>query len=132
MAMFFLCAPWEGVRLVSANSGSEAQVDQLNQPQSSGTAQFNLRNLGLDSTLVLLNGRQMPGASLNGFSASNSRSFDFANLASEAVAGVEVYKTGRAAIPSGGIGATFGPDMSMWSVSDSAVAATQPSTWKSS
>ena len=26
------------VRLVTANSGSEAQVDQLNQPQSSGTA----------------------------------------------------------------------------------------------
>ena len=40
------------VRLVTANSGSEAQVDQLNQPQSSGTAQFNLRNLGLGSTLV--------------------------------------------------------------------------------
>src|SRR5690606_13820169 len=27
--------------LVTANSGSEYQVDQLNQPQSSGTAQFN-------------------------------------------------------------------------------------------
>ena len=48
------------VRLVTANSGSEAQVDQLNQPQSSGTAQFNLRNLGLGSTLVLLNGRRLP------------------------------------------------------------------------
>ena len=33
--------------LFTANSGSEAQIDQLNQPQSSGTAQFNLRNLGL-------------------------------------------------------------------------------------
>lgn len=46
------------VRLVTANSGSEAQVDQLNQPQSSGTAQFNLRNLGLGSTLVLVDGQR--------------------------------------------------------------------------
>lgn len=44
------------LQLVAANSGSEAQVDQLNQPQSSGTAQFNLRNLGLGSTLVLVDG----------------------------------------------------------------------------
>ncbi|MCV0413989.1 MAG: TonB-dependent receptor [Brevundimonas sp.] len=46
------------VRLLTANSGSEAQVDQLNQPQSSGTAQFNLRNLGLGSTLVLVDGQR--------------------------------------------------------------------------
>ncbi|KDP94972.1 TonB-dependent receptor [Brevundimonas sp. EAKA] len=46
------------VRLITANSGSEAQVDQLNQPQSSGTAQFNLRNLGLGSTLVLVDGQR--------------------------------------------------------------------------
>jgi len=45
-------------RLVTANSGSEAQVDQLNQPQSSATAQFNLRNLGLGSTLVLVDGQR--------------------------------------------------------------------------
>lgn len=42
--------------LLTANSGSEAQIDQMNQPQSSGTAQFNLRNLGLGSTLVLVDG----------------------------------------------------------------------------
>ena len=41
---------------ITANSGSEARVDQLNQPQTSGTAQFNLRNLGLGSTLVLVDG----------------------------------------------------------------------------
>ena len=44
--------------LFTANSGSEAQIDQLNQPQSSGTAQFNLRNLGLGSTLVLVDGQR--------------------------------------------------------------------------
>ena len=66
-----------------------------------------VRGVGPDFNLVLLNGRQMPGALLNGFSVSNSRSFDFANLASEAVSGVEVYKTGRAENPTGGIGATI-------------------------
>ncbi|WP_122468952.1 TonB-dependent receptor plug domain-containing protein [Brevundimonas lutea] len=42
--------------LSTANSGSEFQIDQLNQPQSSGTAQFNFRNLGLGSSLVLVDG----------------------------------------------------------------------------
>lgn len=46
------------VSLTPANSGSEWQVDQLNAPQSSGTAQFSLRNLGLGSTLVLIDGRR--------------------------------------------------------------------------
>ncbi|MCP1468603.1 iron complex outermembrane receptor protein [Sphingobium sp. OAS761] len=48
----------ELVRAVSANAGSESQVDSLNQTLTAGTAQFNLRNLGLGSTLVLLNGRR--------------------------------------------------------------------------
>ena len=66
-----------------------------------------VRGIGPDHNLVLLNGRQMPGALLNGFSVSNSRAFDFANLASEAVSAVEVYKTGLASNPTGGIGATI-------------------------
>ena len=66
-----------------------------------------VRGVGPDFNLVMLNGRQMPGSSLQDTGASNSRSFDFANLASEAVAGVEVYKTGRAAAPTGGIGASI-------------------------
>ncbi|WP_196221771.1 TonB-dependent receptor [Sphingobium sp. CAP-1] len=48
----------ELVRAVSANAGSESQVDSLNQTLTAGTAQFNLRDLGLGSTLVLLNGRR--------------------------------------------------------------------------
>jgi TonB-dependent receptor len=36
-----------------------------------------------------------------------SRSFDFGDLASEGVAGVQVYKTARADVPSGGIGSTI-------------------------
>ncbi|MCC2616594.1 TonB-dependent receptor [Aestuariibacter halophilus] len=66
-----------------------------------------VRGFGPDFNLVTLNGRQMPGASIEATSASSSRSFDFANLASEGVAGVEVYKTSRAAQPTGGIGSTI-------------------------
>jgi TonB-dependent receptor len=66
-----------------------------------------VRGVGPDFNLVLLNGRQMPVSSIQDTSASNSRAFDFANLASEAVAGIEVYKTSRASTPTGGIGATI-------------------------
>ncbi|WP_371819580.1 TonB-dependent receptor [Erythrobacter sp. 3-20A1M] len=67
-----------------------------------------VRGFGPEYNLVLLNGRQMPTSTLgDGASAPSTRSFDFANLASEGVAGVEVYKTGRASVPSGGIGSTI-------------------------
>ena len=68
-----------------------------------------VRGLGPDYNLVLLNGRQMPASNLGpgGGGTSNSRSFDFANLAAEAISAVEVYKTGRADNPTGGIGATI-------------------------
>jgi TonB-dependent receptor len=66
-----------------------------------------VRGVGPDFNLVLLNGRQMPGASIQDTGASNSRAFDFANLASEAISAIEVYKTSRAATPTGGIGATI-------------------------
>ena len=60
-----------------------------------------VRGFGPEYNLVTVNGRQMP--THNG----TSRSFDFADLASEGVAGVQVYKTGRADVPSGGIGSTI-------------------------
>lgn len=66
-----------------------------------------VRGVGPDFNLVLLNGRQMPASTIADTSASNSRAFDFANLASESIAAVEVYKTGRADTPTGGIGATI-------------------------
>ncbi|MFL6620559.1 MAG: TonB-dependent receptor plug domain-containing protein, partial [Povalibacter sp.] len=69
------------------------------------------RGFGPQFNLVTLNGRQMPGA--EGFGGGNaivgegsgSRSFNFAQLAAESISGVEVYKTGRADIATGGIGA---------------------------
>ncbi|WP_422056646.1 TonB-dependent receptor [Sphingomonas sp.] len=67
-----------------------------------------VRGFGPEYNLVTLNGRQMPTSTLgDGASAPASRSFDFANLASEGISGVEVYKTGRAAVASGGIGSTI-------------------------
>jgi len=65
--------------------------------------------------LVTLNGRQMPTANVVAvggdqnvdFARGTSRSFDFSNLAAEGVSRLEVYKTGRANIPTGGLGATI-------------------------
>ena len=63
-----------------------------------------VRGFGADFNLVTFNGRQMPTSTLgDGASPPSSRSFDFGNLASEAISAVEVYKTSRAIIPTGGI-----------------------------
>lgn len=66
-----------------------------------------VRGLGPDFNLVTLNGRQLPGATIDATSASGSRSFDFGNIASESVSAIEVYKTTRADISPGGMGATI-------------------------
>lgn len=67
-----------------------------------------VRGFGPQFNLVLLNGRQMPSSGVgNAFGNGLTRSFDFANLASESVSAVEVYKTGQADVPTGGIGATL-------------------------
>jgi TonB-dependent receptor len=77
-------------------------------------AQVTARGFGPQFNLVTLNGRQMPSADafgagdpVTGGLGAQGRSFNFANLASEAVSAVEVYKTARADIASGGIGATI-------------------------
>jgi TonB-dependent receptor len=62
-------------------------------------ARITVRGLGPDFNLVTLNGRQMPTTSGLG------RSFDFGNLASEGISAVEVFKSGRADVPTGGMGA---------------------------
>ncbi|MBS7668958.1 TonB-dependent receptor [Croceicoccus sp. 1NDH52] len=67
-----------------------------------------VRGFGPEFNLVLLNGRQMPASGLGSCcEAPASRSFDFANLASEGIAAVEVYKSGRATLPTGGIGSVI-------------------------
>ena len=64
-------------------------------------AKVTVRGFGSDFNLVLLNGRQMPTSDGLG------RSFDFGNLAAEGIAAVEVYKSGQANVPTGGIGSTI-------------------------
>ena len=77
--------------------------------RSNGEGSFvTVRGFGPEFNLVTLNGRQMPTSILgDGGSAPSSRAFDFANLASEGIAGVDVYKSGRATVDSGGIGSTI-------------------------
>ena len=86
-------------------------IDRVNGEGSTVT----VRGFGAQYNLVTLNGRQLAtsnivavGGDQGGDGAGGfGRSFDFANLASEGVKTLEVYKTGRGAIPSGGIGATI-------------------------
>ena len=96
-----ITSPAELVTTLPGNSGSEAGVDQLNQPLTAGTAQFNLRNLGLGSTLVLVNNRRQTLAAV----ASNDGS-TFVDINSLvpliAIQRIEVVKDGA--------GATYGSD----------------------
>jgi|GEM_PF-116509 len=86
----------ELVNILPANAGSEAQIDQLNQPLTSGTAQFNLRDLGLGSTLVLVNSRRQ---TLSAVAATDGSTFTDINslVPLIAIERVEVVKDGAAA-----------------------------------
>ena len=77
--------------------------------RSNGEGSFvTVRGFGPEYNLVLLNGREMPTSTLgDGGGPPSSRAFDFANLASEGIAAVEVYKSGRVTLPTGGIGSTI-------------------------
>lgn len=86
-------------------------IDRVNGEGS----QVTVRGFGGGFNMVTLNGRQMPAANVQSVTGIGddsgaqgaSRSFDFSNLASEGVSGIQVYKTGNAVAPSGGIGATI-------------------------
>lgn len=70
-------------------------------------AKITSRGFGPAYNLVTFNGRQVASASIGeGFDVDSTRSFDMSNIASESVTGVQVYKTGKASVPTGGIGAT--------------------------
>lgn len=62
-------------------------------------SQITVRGFGPEFNLITLNNRQMPGTGY-------TRSYNLENLSSEGVSALEVYKTGRADLPSGGLGAT--------------------------
>jgi TonB-dependent receptor len=86
-------------------------IDRVNGEGSRVT----VRGFGPGYNLVTLNGRAMPTASIasigqdqNGdFVSGTTRSFDFSNIASEGVSQLVVYKTARASVTSGGIGAAI-------------------------
>ena len=61
-------------------------------------AKITVRGMGPEFNMVTLNGRQMPTV--------GGRSYDFGDIATDAVSAVEVYKTAKADLPTGGIGAT--------------------------
>ncbi|TVQ39030.1 MAG: TonB-dependent receptor [Wenzhouxiangella sp.] len=69
----------------------------INRTNNEGS-QITVRGFGPEFNLVTLNGRSMP--------TQGGRSFDFLDIASTGVSAVEVIKTGRASLPTGGIGAT--------------------------
>lgn len=77
-------------------------------------SEITVRGFGGENNMITLNGRMMPAAQTYGGGSGadgttrggGTRAFDFANLASEGVRGVEVYKTSKANIATGGIGAT--------------------------
>jgi TonB-dependent receptor len=81
--------------------------------QNGEGSQVTVRGFGPAYNLVTLNGRTVPTAEVNlygsqsSYSGGQGRSFDFSNIAAEAVSALEVYKTGQALLPSGGIGATI-------------------------
>lgn len=86
-------------------------IDRVNGEGSKVT----VRGFGPQFNLVTLNGRQLATSSVGVVGGDQdvenqqptSRSFDFSNLAPEGVRTLEVYKTARTALPSGGIGATI-------------------------
>jgi TonB-dependent receptor len=77
-------------------------IDRVNGEGSRVT----VRGFGPEFNLVTLNGRSMP-ANIGPNTANASRSFDFENISADGISGIEVYKTGRADVPSGGIGSTI-------------------------
>jgi len=76
--------------------------------QNGEGSQVTVRGFGPQFNMITLNGRTMPGSSLpQSGSASDTRAFNFENLSSDAVQAVEVFKTSKANIASGGMGATI-------------------------
>lgn len=76
--------------------------------QNGEGSQVTIRGFGPQFNMITLNGRTMPGSSLPpAGDASNTRAYSFENLSSDAVQSLEVYKTGKADIASGGMGATI-------------------------
>ena len=79
---------------LAISSGSENQADSFTQGSTQGTANINLRGLGLSSTLVLINGRRQ---TISGGLANDGSVFvDTSSIPINALERVEVLKEGAA------------------------------------
>jgi len=85
------------VKFLPVNAGSEFNVDPFTQNLSAGTSNFNLRGLGLNATLVLLNGRRQ---TLSGGVADDGSTFVDLNALMPLIMleRLEVLKDGAAAL----------------------------------
>ncbi|WP_417450137.1 TonB-dependent receptor [Kordiimonas sp.] len=83
--------------------------------QAGEGSQVTVRGFGAGFNQITVNGRTMPSADIpivggDGqglLGQASDRAFDLSNLASESVRSLQVYKSGRADIASGGVGATI-------------------------
>lgn len=83
--------------------------------QNGEGSEVTVRGFGPENNMVTLNGRTMPtgtvyagGSGADGTTrAGGSRAFNFSNISSDNISAVEVYKTGKADVATGGIGATI-------------------------
>lgn len=89
--------PADVVRTLPVNAGSEFNVDPFTQNLSAGTSNFNLRGLGLNATLVLLNGRRQ---TISGGIADDGSTFVDLNALVPLIAleRLDVLKDGAAAL----------------------------------
>ncbi len=81
---------------LTTNVGAEFNADIFTQNTSGGTSQFNLRGIGLSSTLTLLNGRR---TTLSGAYANDGSTFvDINSIPMIALERIEIVKDGASAL----------------------------------
>ncbi|MEP9403675.1 TonB-dependent receptor plug domain-containing protein [Sphingomonas silueang] len=94
-------------KLPDANLAESLQrITGVSIDRSGGEGAFvTVRGFGPEFNTVLVNGRQI--ATPTDPSQASGRAFSFDTLASELVAGVDVYKSSTARLQSGGVGSTI-------------------------
>lgn len=97
LSSFGLSSITDVIHYVPFNSGSEFNADVFTQNLSAGTSNFNLRGLGLNSTLVLLNGRRQ---TVSGGVADDGSTFVDLNalVPLNSIERIEILKDGAAAL----------------------------------
>lgn len=97
LSTFGLTSIADIINFLPFNAGSEFNADVFTQNLSTGTSNFNLRGLGLNSTLVLLNGRRQ---TVSGGVANDGSTFVDINalVPLNAIDRIEILKDGAAAL----------------------------------